>query len=98
MSLAVIGAAGAPSGPKVCPVVIHRPISASSGRYSGPRAADSPTLPEATLPSSLSMPWSFLLWLGLWAKFKVANSGFANARLTKAVERHRVVADHVHLS
>src|SRR5262245_62096963 len=55
MSLAAIGAAGVPSAPKLCPVVIQRPMSAPSGRYSGPGAPPRPTLPAATSPTSLSM-------------------------------------------
>src|SRR5262249_34327385 len=59
MSLAVIGAAGTPSGPKMWPAVIHRPISASSGRYSGPVRVDCLNLPAASSPSLLSMACSF---------------------------------------
>src|SRR5262245_31971422 len=84
MSLAAIGVDGAPSGPKLCPVVIHRPMSASSARYSGPGAAACPTLPSATLLPSASMPCSFP-WLGL-------SFSFMHRRSTERPLRHLIYA------
>src|SRR6266540_2644093 len=52
MSLAVIGSPGEPSGPNVCPVVIQRPMSTSSGLYS---AAVSMVCCSLSLSLSLSL-------------------------------------------
>src|SRR5215813_4991561 len=61
MSLAVIAASGAPSAPNVCPVVIHRPINTSSGRYSGRGVGACATVPAATWCAALSISSSFRL-------------------------------------
>src|SRR5262245_34590851 len=60
MSLAMIGAPTEPSASNACPVVIHRPMIASSCRYAGCCAVTVPASPAATLPLVLDIVASLL--------------------------------------